>query len=240
LSNQYTEISYREDPDRREDRSELGYERKYFTDRIESMYRDLKISSTYYKEVLRSLLSSMKVNYLDEQGDYKDVKIHHGRQERIIAKKFQENNLILPYSTIYQSAINEDTKKRRSWSVLNYGTVWDDETQRAQRTVSYPDIPVIMEYTFSVWSKYISHLDQISSQIRSQFNPHKNLNIMDTNVLKAYLSKEEDISKTDVGDKEERLVRKTFTVSVEGYIPSPKFLLTNTGKIIHINTEIWV
>jgi hypothetical protein len=63
---------------------------------------------------------------------------------------------------------------------------------------------------------------------------------MDTNVLKAYLSKEEDISKTDVGDKEERLVRKTFTVSVEGYIPSPKFLLTNTGKIIHINTEIWV
>jgi len=97
-----------------------------------------------------------------------------------------------------------------------------------------------MEYTFSVWSKYISHLDQISSQIRSQFNPHKNLNIMDTNVLKAYLSKEEDISKTDVGDKEERLVRKTFTVSVEGYIPSPKFLLTNTGKIIHINTEIWV
>ena len=240
MSNQYTEISYREDPDRREDRSELGYERKYFTDRIESMYRDLKISSTYYKEVLRSLLSSMKVNYLDEQGDYKDVKIHHGRQERIIAKKFQENNLILPYSTIYQSAINEDTKKRRSWSVLNYGTVWDDETQRAQRTVSYPDIPVIMEYTFSVWSKYISHLDQISSQIRSQFNPHKNLNIMDTNVLKAYLSKEEDISKTDVGDKEERLVRKTFTVSVEGYIPSPKFLLTNTGKIIHINTEIWV
>ena len=240
MSNQYTETSYREDPDRREARSEPGYERSYFTDRIESMYKDLKISSTYYKEVLRSLLSSMRVNYLDDQGDYKDVKIHHGRQERIIAKKFQENNLILPYSTIYQSAINEDTKKRRSWSVLNYGTVWDDESQRAQRTVSYPDIPVIMEYTFSVWSKYISHLDQISAQIRSQFNPHKNLNIMDTNVLKAYLSKEEDISKTDVGDKEERLVRKTFTVSVEGYIPSPKFLLTNTGKIIHINTEIWV
>ena len=96
MSNQYTETSYREDPDRREARSEPGYERSYFTDRIESMYKDLKISSTYYKEVLRSLLSSMRVNYLDDQGDYKDVKIHHGRQERIIAKKFQENNLILP------------------------------------------------------------------------------------------------------------------------------------------------
>jgi hypothetical protein len=204
------------------------------------MSKDMRISPTYYKEVLRSLLSSMKLSYVDDQSDYKEVKLHHGRQERIIAKKFQENNLILPYSTIYQSSISEDEKKRRSWSVLSFSTKWDDETQRAQRVVSYTDIPVKMEYTLSIWSKYISHIDQLSAQLRLQFNPHKNLNIFETNLLKSFLTNEEDISKTDVGDKEERLVRKNFIITVEGYIPSPKFLLTNTGKIIQINTEFWI
>lgn len=204
------------------------------------MSQDLKMSPTYYKEVLRSLLSSIKLAYIDDQANYKEVKLHHGRQERLIAKKFQENNLILPYSTVYQSSVNEDEKRRRSWSVLSFHKKWDEETQRAQRVVSYPDVPVNIEYTLSIWSKYISHIDQLSAQLRSSFNPHKNLEIFDTNILKAFLTSEEDISKTDVGDKEERLVRKNFTITIQGYIPSPKFLLTNTGKIIHTNTEFWL
>ena len=68
------------------------------------MSQDLKMSPTYYKEVLRSLLSSIKLAYIDDQANYKEVKLHHGRQERLVAKKFQENNLILPYSTVYQSS----------------------------------------------------------------------------------------------------------------------------------------
>jgi len=51
---------------------------------------------------------------------------------------------------------------------------------------------------------------------------------------------EEDISRTDIADKEERLLRKTFTLEVQGYIPSPKFLLTNTGKITNLNTDFWI
>jgi len=216
------------------------YGRDYFTDRVDKMLSEMRMSSIFYKEVLRSLLSSMSLSYIDDQSEYKEVKLHHGRQERTIAKKFQENNLILPYSTLYQSAVAEDPGKRRSWGVLQMSKKWDDATQRAQRVVSYVDIPVKIEYTLSIWSKYVSHLDQLSSQIRSNFNPHKNLSIKDTNILKGYLSLEQDISKTDVGDQEERLLRKTFTIEVQGYIPSPKFLLTNTGKITSINTDFWI
>jgi len=216
------------------------YGRHYFTDRINKMLSDMKMSSVFYKEILRSLLSSMNLSYIDDQSEYKEVKLHHGRQERTIAKKFQENNLILPYSTIYQSAVSEDATKRRAWGVLQMSKKWDDATQRAQRVVSYVDIPVKLEYTLSIWSKYISHLDQLSAQIRSKFNPHKNLTIKDTNILKCYLLLEEDISRTDIADKEERLLRKTFTLEVQGYIPSPKFLLTNTGKITNLNTDFWI
>lgn len=216
------------------------YGRHYFTDRINKMLSDMKMSSVFYKEILRSLLSSMNLSYIDDQSEYKEVKLHHGRQERTIAKKFQENNLILPYSTIYQSSVSEDDVKRRAWGVLQMSKKWDDATQRAQRVVSYVDIPVKLEYTLSIWSKYISHLDQLSAQIRSKFNPHKNLTIKDTNILKCYLLLEEDISRTDIADKEERLLRKTFTLEVQGYIPSPKFLLTNTGKITNLNTDFWI
>lgn len=216
------------------------YGRSYYEDRIYDITSNLRVSPTYYKEVLRALLSSLKLSYVDEQGDHVEVKLHHGRQERNIAKLFQENNLILPYSTVFQSAVNEDTEKRRSWSVLQKSSKWDDKTQRAMRVVSYPDIPLKIEYTFSVWAKYLSHLDQLAASTRLKFNPHRNLDIAGTHVLKAYIKSEEDASKTEVGDKEDRIIRKNFTIEVQGYLPSPKFLLTHTGKIIETNMEFWV
>lgn len=216
------------------------YGRAYFEDRIINMSEDLKISPTYYKEVLRALLSGLRLSYVDDQGDYKEVKLHHGRQERNIAKLFQENNLVLPYSTVFQSAVSEDPEKRRSWSVLQKSSVWDDESQRALRVLSYPDLPVKIEYTFSVWAKYLSHLDQLSATLRMRFNPHKNLDIAGTHILKAFLKSEEDVSKTDVGDKEDRIIRKNFTIEVQGYLSSPRFLLTHTGKITKINSDFWI
>jgi hypothetical protein len=63
------------------------------------------------------------------------------------------------------------------------------------------------------------------------------LNIKDTAVLKSYLVDETDISITAVGDKEDRLVQKNFNIEVQGYLPSPKFLITNSGRITEINSE---
>jgi hypothetical protein len=66
-----------------------------------------------------------------------------------------------------------------------------------------------------------------------------NLKTSFSEVVKSFLTAETDASVTEVGDKEDRLIRKTFTVTVEAYIPSPKFKVTNTGKIEYFNTEAW-
>ena len=121
-----------------------------------------------------------------------------------------------------------------------YNSVWDDETQRAERVVSLCDVPIISEYTLSVWSKYVSDLDQIAATLRSQFNPDLILETSYSNNIKAFLKEESDISAVEVGDKEDRLIRKSFTINVESYIQSPRFKVTSTGKIVQVNTEIWL
>ena len=215
-------------------------DRNYFLDRMAKYSENPSIKSSYYKELLRSLLSDIKLSYIDDQGDHKVLKLHHGKQERMVAKKFQENNIILPYATIYQNGIEEDTKRRRTGDTLVYSTVWDEDEQRAKRVVSIADVPVKAKYSLNVWSKYISHIDQISSRLRSYFNPNLNLRLKNNLIAVSFLSAEEDESKIEVNDKEDRLIRKNFTIEVQGYIPSPKFLLTNTGKIERViqNIEI--
>ena len=208
------------------------------------MLRDLMATSkdkqVFYKDVLRGLLSQVKLYYTDDQDQFKEIPIHHGRQERAIAKKFQENNIVLPYATVYQSAVNEDKNKRRYEPVLVQRKLWNVNTNRAERIINYPDVPVILNYTMSVWCKYVSDLDQIASGIRSRFNPHLSIKTPETQIMKAFLTEETDRSVVEVNDREERLIRKEFTISIEAYIPSPKFLVTDTTKIKKINSIVEV
>jgi len=218
--------------------ADTGY--NYLKDKITKMSKNLNVTSKVYKEILRSLLAELRLGYINDDSEYTKLKLHHGRQERAVAKKFQENNIILPYSTIFQSGVSSDDLKRRQRNVLMYNSVWDDETQRAERVVSLCDVPIISEYTLSVWSKYVSDLDQIAATLRSQFNPDLILETSYSNNIKAFLKEESDISSVEVGDKEDRLIRKSFTINVESYIQSPRFKVTSTGKIVQVNTEIWL
>jgi hypothetical protein len=214
--------------------------RSYLKDKIAAMSKKLNVTSKVYKEILRSLLSEIRLGYINDDSEYVSLKLHHGRQERAVSKKFQENNIILPYSTIFQSGVQSDDSKRRNRDILFYDSTWDDDAQRAERVVSLCVVPMISEYTLSVWAKYVSDLDQIAATFRRQFNPDLILETPYANNVKAFLSDESDISAVEVGDKEDRLIRKTFTINVESYIQSPKFKITSTGKIIQTNTEIWI
>lgn len=195
-------------------------------------------TNTFYKDVLRGILSQVKLSYVDEQGSHKELSLHHGRQERAIAKKFQENNIILPYATVFQSLVEEDKNKRRYEPVLVYRSLWNAKTNKAERIVNYPDVPVSLNYTLSLWCKYVSDIDQISANIRSRFNPHLIVKMPETQVMKCFLAEETDRSVVDVNDKEDRLIRKEFTIKVECYLPSPKFLVTNTNQIRKIQNII--
>lgn len=216
------------------------YGREYLISKVREYSKGLVINSNVYKEFLRALLSTIKLSFVNSQQENVNVKLHHGRQERVVAKKFQENNLILPYSTIYQSAVISDDTRRRTSSILTTTTEWNDNIRRAQRVFSEPDVPVNIEYTLSLWTKYVSDMDQLSSKIRSHFNPQVLLETPFSTLTPVYIKEETDDSTTTVLDKEDRLLRKNIVLEVQTYIPSPKFLITSTGKITHVNTEIWV
>jgi len=240
LNNRYTENSGTYKQYLASNRQTPDTGRNYLLNKINEYSQGLVINSTVYKEILRSLLSRVKLSYVNAQDESVLVKVHHGRQDRAVAKKFQENNLILPYSTIYQSAVLSDDEKRRTSSSLIHTTKWDDASQKATRVVTTPDVPIKAEYTLSIWAKYLSDMDQISSKIRSEFNPNIILETPFSKVIPAYIKEETDISTAEVADKEDRLIRKNFIFEIQTYIQSPKFQVTSTGKITHLNTEIWV
>jgi hypothetical protein len=210
-----------------------------FQNRIYEIMKDARFSNKIYKEVLRALLSQFNLYYVDDQERVQNVSIHHGRSERAVAKMFQENNLILPYASVILTNISDDTNKRRFEPVLIQRKLWNHDTQRAERIISFADVPVKLEYSLNLWTKYVSDIDQLAASIRMKFNPSMNLKTSFSEVVKSFLTAETDASVTEVGDKEDRLIRKTFTVTVEAYIPSPKFKVTNTGKIEYFNTEAW-
>jgi hypothetical protein len=51
------------------------------------------------------------------------------------------------------------------------------------------------------------------------------------------LVQETDQSSVDLGDKEDRILRRSYSFKVNTYIPSPQFLMTSTGKVEQFNTE---
>ena len=63
---------------------------------IEDAVNDTSYRNDVYKEVLRSLLSQLNLYYVNSRSESSKIKVHHGRQDRAVAKMFQENNIVLP------------------------------------------------------------------------------------------------------------------------------------------------
>lgn len=205
---------------------------------ISVMENDSSFKQDYYKDLLRTLLGQIKITFINDQDQKVDVKIHHGRQDRLVAKMFQENNLVLPYSTIYQSGVENDIDRLRSNQTIIARSVWDDVKQRAIRVISLADVPVKLTYRLSVWAKYIGDMDQIAASIRSKFHPDLILKTPHSSLTKAYLSNEEDDGAVDARDREDRLIRKNFDVVIETFIPQPEYMVTSSGKIEKFITEL--
>ena len=53
----------------------------------------------------------------------------------------------------------------------------------------------------------------------------------------AFLDMESDNSTVESSDRQDRVIRRTFKVKLEAYIPNPKFLITSTGEIEEFNSE---
>ena len=148
--------------------------------------------------------------------------------------------MILPILTVHQSGAKSDEGRRRYDNILIKSSVWNDDIQRAERIISRADVPVNITYSVNLWTKYMEDMDQISQNIRVKFNPSLKLITPFTDNLKVFLKDESTSSTLVDGDREDRLLRKSFAVEAELYIPSPRFKVTSTGRIEEMVSDVWV
>ena len=159
----------------------------------------------------------------------------HGNPERMVAKLKQEDNIILPVITVTQTTSDNSDKRRRYTPLLVNERYWDTDKERAFRLLSFVPRPIDINYNINFWCKYRADVDQLLEQARLNFNPEAEINTPFSTMTKAYIVGEEDNSETAVGDTADRVVKKSLNITVETYIPSPKFLITSTGKIETFN-----
>lgn len=188
--------------------------------------------SHVYKESLRSMIASFNdIVTIDDEQKLKEIKVYHANAERAIAKLSQDNNIVLPIISISQTVSQDDTDRRRYESVLVHEKYWDEEEHRAKRIVSFAPTAVTINYQINIWCKYMSDMDQIVEQIRLKFNPEMNVPTQQSTLAKASLGGEDDVGSLVAQDKQDRVLQKSFAVSLRTYVENPKFLLTNTGEI---------
>ena len=94
-----------------------------------------------------------------------------------------------------------------------------------------------IQYNINVWAKYIEDMDQLSQQVRLRFNPSIQLKTKFSRDSKVFLASETNNFSFSLGDREDRLIRKTFTASVETYVRSPKYKVTSTGQIEEVKLD---
>ena len=200
-----------------------------------------KLISGTYKELLRFMLSLFSdIKVIDPENQVVKIACLNASPERAVAKLYQENNLVLPVITLFQSTSQEDTKRRRPSDIVLPESYWDEEKQRAFRVVTLAPHAININYELNVWTKFNEDMDQIAEQIRLLFSPDIKVVTKYTNSTSSFLVNESNTSQLIAGDREDRVLRRKFEIVVEGYIPYPKFLVTSTGEMTEFNSEFEV
>ena len=191
-----------------------------------------------YKETLRAVIHLFNgLAILDSEEKLVTVKCMHGNPERMVAKLKQEDNLILPIITVTQTTSDNDDTRRRYTPLLVNERYWDTSKERAFRVLSFVPRPININYDINFWCKYRADVDQLLEQSRLNFNPEADIDTPFSTRTKGFIVGEVDNSDLSVGDTADRVIKKTIKVTVETYIPSPKFLVTSTGEIEMFKAE---
>lgn len=186
-----------------------------------------------YRDTLKALLSSLSgICYINSEGESTQISKVYANQERAIAVMNKGENITLPIISVSQTTSKLDNDRRRPSMRLIYSTIKRPRDNRAYRVITAAPAAVNIEYNINIWTKYLSDMDQIIEQIRVMFNPSIRVVSDDFKLdFVCFLSEEEDNSDKVVKSGEERDIKRSIGLEVEGYIPSPKFLITSTGRI---------
>lgn len=191
-----------------------------------------------FKDILRELKKVFsQVKYRNPAGEIVGLKAIHGTPDRITSELQRDRNLILPLISIQHTGEENDDARRRTDAQIIPITTFNSKTRRYMRILTLAPRPININYKINIWVKNMEEFDQITAQIYSKFNPALNIRIPTQFKTQAYLGEVKDISVTNTGDREDRVLRKEFNISVETYIPTGKYLFTNTGQIERVNID---
>lgn len=191
----------------------------------------LPVIDNVYKESLRSMLHIFgNMYYIDGNSNRIKVKCSHGNPERIAGRLKADNTLVLPMLTIVETGTDSDRDRMRYQNIVSE-TSWDPDKRRATRILSLPPRPINITYDINIWCKYKADMDMLRSSIFSLFSPDINIETQYSVYNKAFIESERDVGSVIASDTGDRILQKTITVTLETYIPSPKFMFTNTGEI---------
>jgi len=189
-----------------------------------------------YKESLRQMIATFSnLYYIDGNGNRIKVDCSHGNAERIAGRLKNENNIVLPFITISEVDSSRDTKRERYSPLLLQDVYWDQDKRRATRVLSLAPRAVDISYEINIWCKYKADLDMLRSGVFSLFNPELVVPTNHSREARAYLDRERSVGSVIAADTKDRVLQKTIDVTLQTYIPSPKFFFTNTGQIEEFN-----
>lgn len=211
--------------------------------RVHSVLTEMMNKQNFVPELYREITKQLLIVFsnlftIDSNNKRKPVKIIKGNSERAVAKITQEDSLILPIMGLTQTTSESDRDRSRYTPVFMEEKLWSDKFLRAIRILSFAPTPVNIKFSLGIWAEYEEDLDLITEQLERLFNPSFTLQHKFNTDTKVFLVGEENLSDVIVGDAVDRVLKTSYILSVESYIPSPKVLLTSTGKIERIEANI--
>ena len=195
-------------------------------------------SLSFYRDTSKELLGLFSdAQILGEDLEIASVPVFYANPERAIAKLFKTRNLTLPVITLAISDTEQATDRRRPNYDIEYWTVKDHKRNRFTRVASLAPVAVNVSYQLHLWTRYVEDMNQLLEYVMQKFRPHLRVETDFMINACAFITAVGDNSTLTVGDRQDRIIRKTITFSVETYMPTRQYMIQSNGEIKEMNYE---
>lgn len=204
--------------------------------------RNKYTSTDAYREYTKSMIEEFaNLQTINAQGEKNIiVKPFFSSPERAVAKLKADRNLRLPVVSIGISDLLPPSSNRKMGFNLTHYKMFDVEERVAYRVVQLAAKPVELVYHVNIFSKYVEDMNQLVEQVELKFHPFVNLKTKFGTTTQARIVDLMDKSSFQVGDQQDRVLHKTFTVQIDAHIPQRQYLYTSTGAIKEVNTDHFI
>ena len=142
--------------------------------------------------------------------------------------------------TLAISDTEQAPERRRPNYDIEYWTVKDHKRNRYTRVASLAPVAVNVSYQLHLWARYVEDMNQLLEYVMNKFRPHLRVETDFMINACAFITAVGDNSMLTVGDREDRIIKKTITFNVETYMPTRQYMIQSNGEIreMHYVTSV--